>query len=130
MKKAWLVCSLLGAASVWVACHSSGPQGLKCRFMEGADLVAAEDVGISPNRATHVEYYNLHEPYDQVWGEAQSELCQDDGWNLGSRSQQCQSFNFQRQETVVLARGRLDSSENIIDGTDGTDSFVEVRTVR
>ena len=128
MSKAWLVCSLLGVASLGVIDATINRHNPEFRFLDGAQSVLNTDIVLRPHRPAHLETFNLHVPFDEAWSTAESELCDQKGWSLGDHSSELQNFNLHDKRTVSLIRGKVDSHQDFIPGTEGTDTYVEVRT--
>jgi len=125
MNKAWLVSSFLGMATLGVIAVTSKRHGSGYRFLEDAQPVASKDVRFRTNHHAHVDVFNLHD----AWAQAELELCDKDGWRIGSHSVDCQNFNLRDRYTVCLVKGRLDDHQDFIPGTEKTDTSVYVRAL-
>lgn len=128
MNKAFIVSLLLGVGALWVIDATFTRHNPEFKFLDGAQSIASRNVVLLPHIPTRLETYDLHVPYDQVWSTAQNELCGEKGWRLGNRTSEMQNFNYNHIKTVSLIRGKFDSKQDFIPGTEDTDTCVEVRT--
>lgn len=128
MKKAWFVFSLLGIATLWAIDATYLRHNKEFKFLDGAQPVMSTDVVILPNIPTHLETYNLHVPFDEAWSRAEVELVDHKGYRLGGSNSELQSFNLSNHKVVSLVRGKVDSQQDFIPGTESTDTFVQIRT--
>lgn len=128
MKKVWFICSLLGIVTLWVVDATFTYKGKEFTFLDGAQPILSADVKMRSNYQTHLETYNLHVPFDEVWSNAEVELIDHKGWRLGDHTAELQNFNLpSNNETVSLIRGKVDNHADFIPGTETTDTYIEVR---
>ena len=99
-------------------------------FLNGAERIGSSETCFTKNGPGQVEMFNLHEPYEQAWSEAESELCERHGWRLSGSSRQSQIFDYQGKESISIAPGRVNQDLDFLDGTDTTDTYVVIRKMK
>ena len=128
MNKVTLVSSFLAAATLGVVARVIGGPTPGFKFLSGSHLISSVDTKTRFHQHVRLDRFNLHVPFDEAWGAAQSELCASkQGWKLGSGSSDWQNFVFKNHETISMIRGKVDDQLNFLDGTEQTDTFVVVQ---
>ena len=126
MKKITIVSSFVAAATLGVVASTLRGPDSGFKFLAGSTKISSTESRLRPNQSMRIDRYSLHVPFDQAWGEAENELCSNNGWHLGSGSPGWQNFVSKDRMVVSLARGKVDDGLNYVEGTDGTDTYVMV----
>ncbi|MDR3691669.1 MAG: hypothetical protein P4L46_19980 [Fimbriimonas sp.] len=130
MNKKTIVSSVLAALTLGVVAAALKTPDYGFNFLKGSTRIDHSESVIRPHVEATIERFNLHEPYDKAWGDAEIELCESKGWCIGTGSRSRQSFVLKNQAVVSIFRGKVDANLDNVEGTDGTDTYVIVERVR
>ncbi len=127
MNKAWLYCSLLAVAALGVSTATLFYDSNQFDFMSGAEKIGSTGRFCTSKGVGSVQSFNLHVPYERAWSEAETELCEKNGWRLSGVSHESQIFDHNGMESISISPGRVNNDLDFLDGTDATDTFVVIR---